>query len=142
MAEQLDTLPCSIGDHIMKNLLWTATVTLVGLAGGFAQAAEWGDLKLKFVMDGKAVALPPLAVTKDVAVCGKMPMPDEAMVAGANGELANVLVYLVPEKGAKVEVHADYDKDKAAKVVLDNKGCRFFPHVATIRKSIFLLIRQ
>jgi plastocyanin len=54
-------------------------------------------------------------------------------VVGAQGELANVLVYLVPEKGAKVEVHTSYDAAKAAKVQLDNKACRFTPHVATLR---------
>ncbi len=123
----------------MKNTFLTCA--LVILACGGTLRADWGDLKLKFVLDGNAPALKPLAADKDAAVCGKKPIPDETLVVGANGELANVLVYLVPEKGAKLEIHADYEKDKNAKVVLDNKGCQFFPHIATLRTGQVLELK-
>jgi hypothetical protein len=115
-------------------------VLFVVASTGVAQA-DWGDLKLKFTAASNP-KLPPLAVTKDPAVCGKMPIPDEAVVVGDDGQLLNVVVYLVPEKGTKVAVHPDYESVKTGKVTLDNKGCVFYPHVALLRTGQSLELKN
>jgi plastocyanin len=109
----------------------------IALAAGLgrADAEQWGGLKGRFVFDGpipkpKAIAgLPP--------GCGNQVF-EEDLVVDPNGGLANVMIYV---KG-KVKVHPDYDKTADATVVLDNKGCRFNPHVQGVRVGQTLQIKN
>lgn len=114
---------------------------VVGVAGS-VQAADWGDLTLQFVLDGKAPAAKPLTVNKDQQVCGKEKLVEESLTVGADGGIANVFVYLRPATGAKVSIHPDLQKLAGTEVVLDNKGCRFEPHVAVLWTSQVLLIKN
>lgn len=127
------------------NKLMTQSFTLAAVVAGLlstATAADWGDLKLKFVLDGKFTPLPALKVDKDPAVCDKAPMPDETLVVSAAGGIANVVVFLVPEKGAPLDIHPDYEKEKTAAVELDNKACRFQPHVVFVRTGQTLKLKN
>jgi hypothetical protein len=107
-------------------------------------SAQWGDLKMKFVVDGKAPVMPKLKVEKDAAVCnapGTAPLLSEQFVVGKEGGVKNIVVYLVADKGAP-KVHDSYDKDKGATVQLDNKGCRFVPHVSLLRIGQTLVLKN
>jgi hypothetical protein len=53
--------------------------------------------------------------------CGTQPMHDETFAVGADHALGNVVVYLVGVSGAT--------KPAARDITLDQKDCRFVPHV-------------
>jgi hypothetical protein len=100
-------------------LLVSLVSTLLGstaLAGGTIE----GTIKA-------AKPVPPTAahaVVKDGAVCGK-DAPNEAVVVGKAGGLANVVVSLKDAKAAgKVE--------PVTGAALDQKQCRYFPHVQAL----------
>lgn len=75
-----------------------------------------GTVKYK----GAAPAPKKLDVSKDKEVCGKSPKVDQSLVVN-NGNLANAVVTITDIKSGK--------KLDAKKVVLDQKGCEYQPHV-------------
>jgi plastocyanin len=90
---------------------------------------DWGTLKGKFVFNGTAPKQEPLKeITQDQAVCTKHPLLDESLVVADDGGVANIVVWV---RNKDVKVHSDYDALKEKKVVIDNKNCRFDPHVVT-----------
>jgi hypothetical protein len=95
-------------------------------------AAEWGSLKGRFVVDGTPPKPQPLVVTKDQFCIDKKPVSN-SVVVGPKGELADAVVFLRLERGAKVEAHPDYASQLSEPVVLDNNGCMFHPHVVAVR---------
>ena len=101
----------------------------------------YGSLKGVFKYAGSALNLPNLAVTKDLEVCGKNPIPDESIVVGPDNGLANVVVFVTTKN---VPVHPSYETDESMKasVVLDNKGCYFRPHILPIRLSQTLVVKN
>ncbi len=66
-----------------------------------------------------------LEITKDVEVCGATEKYDEALVVGENNALKNTIVYLI-------DITEGKDFDKAAKLEMDQKGCKFTPHVQIV----------
>lgn len=114
----------------------TVLLLVAVLTAGKAQA-QWGDLKGKFLFDGPAPAAAKLDVNKDVEVCGKHMLVDESLLVGADGGIANVVVY-VRSKG--IQVNPDVAAAAAKPVTYDNKGCRFEPHIlpVLINQPLFL----
>lgn len=100
-------------------------------------AGGWGHLKGKFVYDGTAPKAPAVQVTKDQNVCGEFGLVDESLLVKAeNGGLANVVVYLYVKRGATApEIHESYAESASTAVDLDNKNCRFEPHISLLRTS-------
>ena len=94
-------------------------------------------------IQGTAPTLPPLQVTRDQNVCGAGSVPNPGLVVGANGALANVLVYLDDKKlfnktnlANPAWVHPMYDVTKNPKLktkLFDQKKCEFLNRVFTIR---------
>jgi plastocyanin len=108
-----------------------ATMAMILMAGQLT-AAEWGSLKGKFVVDGKVGEPPALNANKDPETCSKHPLVDETVVVGEGNTLANAVVFIYSRKA--LEAHPDYgDAKSATPAVLDNKGCRFEPHVLAVR---------
>ena len=105
-------------------------------------AQQWGDLTGTFQFDGASPAAVAAVVNKDVAFCGKYKLIDESLVVNpANGGIRDVVVYLyVSRTGKKPAVHPDYAATAKAEVFLDNKDCRFEPHVFTLRTSQTLVV--
>ena len=66
-----------------------------------------------------------LEITKDEKVCGVDPKFDESLVVGEGNALKNTIVYLI-------DISAGKDFDKKAKVEIDQKGCKFTPHVQIV----------
>lgn len=89
-------------------------------------------------MKGTPPKLPPLlakgAPSRD-AICSEQQIPNQSVVVGPSGGLANVIVYMkrTPDSGVP--------EPSGDAVVLDQKGCTFLPHVAVCRsgQSIKLL---
>ena len=104
-----------------------------------AAQAQWGTLKGKFVFDGPIPTPAKLDVNKDVEVCGKHNLVDETLLVGADGGIANVVVY-VRTKGVKV--HPDVQAAAAKPLEYDNKGCRFEPHILPILVGQTVLLKN
>lgn len=75
--------------------------------------------------DGEVPEMKKLEITKDKAVCGVTDKFDEALVVGEGNVLKNTIVYLM-------DISQGKDFDKEAKPELDQKNCRFNPHVQII----------
>jgi hypothetical protein len=127
------TLTCTL---VFAALLVTALTTTTT-----AISAEWGSLKGRFVVDGKPPKPQPLVVTKDQFCIDKKPVSD-SVVVGPKGELANAVVTLRLERGAKVEAHPDYAAQLSEPAVLDNNGCMFHPHIVLVRVGQPLVIKN
>lgn len=116
-----------------------AVVLLFGL-GASARGAEWGTITGRIVYDGKAPKAEPLNVDKDQAICNKVPLLEESVEVGPDGGLKNALVYLRTDKD--VAVAPEYVDSAKKEVVVDNKGCRFEPHVSVLQTGQPLVIKN
>jgi hypothetical protein len=121
---------------------WTLIVSLVFLLPAAASAQQWGDLSGTFVFDGSAPTPTPATISKDQDFCGKFKLVDESLVVNPeNNGIQNVVIYLYVKRGDKApEAHPDYAKTAGDTVQLDNKQCRFEPHIVTLRTSQKLLV--
>lgn len=118
----------------MKRIL-TTMITLCCLSPLAAQA-QWGDLKMKFVLDGKPSEATPIAVTKDAQFCGKHGLKDESVVIKKSGEISNVVVFMyLTSSSKKPSVHPDYKKLDGTEVALKNENCRYQPRILTLLTS-------
>jgi plastocyanin len=104
-----------------------------------ALAEEWGTLKGRFTFGGAVPASSELKADKDVEVCGKHKLLSEEMGVGADKGVANVVVFV---RDKSVKVHPDLAASKSEKVVLDNKNCRFEPHVAFVQTGQTLVLKN
>lgn len=102
-------------------------------------AAQWGDLFGRFVYDGTVPEPEPINVNRDQEHFANLNLVDESLVVAENGGLANVVVYV---RTSGVAVHPDYDKTDDDMIFLDNKGGRFEPHVAGLRLTQKLIVRN
>ena len=108
-----------------------AVALAVGLASS-AAAADWGNLKGQFIFDGKAPEAAKIDTSKE-PLCSKHEVLDEQLIVDEKSKgIKDVVIYV---SSKKVKVHPDYEKDAKATVVMDNKHCRFEPHIAVLRVS-------
>jgi plastocyanin len=112
----------------LRSIALGAAVTFLSVG---AATAQWGTLKGRFVYDGKAPAPEKIDTGKEPA-CAKHAVVYEELVVGADGGLANVVIYV---SSKDVKVHPDYEKTAKDTVRYDNKHCRFAPHVMAVRIS-------
>jgi len=122
----------------MQKLITVWVITLSGMLFiGTAFAADWGHLSATFAYDGPPPTAKKVSITSDKQFCGKFNVVDESLVVNAdNGGVANVIVYMyVGRGGKKPPIHESYAATEAAKVILDNKHCRFDPHVVLLRTT-------
>ena len=102
----------------------------------------WGNLKGKFLVTG-APEPAKISVTADVAYCGTFTLVQESVVAGPNGELANVVLMPFVQRGdSPLKKHESYANSADEPVVINNKGCRFEPHVALMQAGQTLIIEN
>ena len=118
----------------MRKVLATLTaVMLVSLMASPSWAADWGNLKGKFLFDGTPPTPVPIKVTKDQPVCGNHKLVDESLVVNSdNNGLKNVIIYLYPGRRDKVAIHDSYKASEDSEVKLNNNNCRFDPHVSLL----------
>ncbi|MCC7085096.1 MAG: hypothetical protein IT427_08820 [Pirellulales bacterium] len=103
------------------------------------KATGWATLKGRFVYEGDPPKPSPLNINKDQDVCGKHPLVDESLKVGSDRGLENVVIFV---RNRKVEVNPEYAADANKPVVLDNNGCRFEPHVLTMRTTQPLMVKN
>ena len=112
-----------------------ASFFLSGAARGYDEiaVANGGTIRGVVRTQGKISRLPPLAVSKFKEVCKSV--PDESLAAGPGGGLRYAVVTLEGmTRGRAVEREAVHE--------LDNRGCRFVPHVQAASVGQFLLIKN
>jgi len=134
------TLTFRTAARSMRMFAVPAVVASCGVAVGMANAEEWGTIKGRFLYGGDAPTAAEIKADKDVEVCGKHKLVNEELAIGADKGVANVVVF-VRDKGVKVHPDAAAEA-KAAKVVLDNKDCRFAPHVLVVQTGQPLIIKN
>jgi len=118
--------------------LTVMSLFVLGLAAS-ANAQAWGDLEIDVFLKGdhKPAKINP---DKDQAFCGKGMLVEERLTVDPKTKaIANMVVYL-QAGGQKVAVHPDYAKTAKEKRTIDNKNCRFEPHVLAIRTGQPLVI--
>ncbi len=113
----------------MKWRAFLAFGVLVLLFYGFVKAYETIEVTKGGTISGavKFSGDPPprkkVEVNKDTQVCGQEEKWSEDLVVGESGGIKNAVVYIANiAKGKKIEPN---------KVILDQKGCWFHPHVLT-----------
>src|SRR5436190_8361834 len=118
----------------MRNTIFACTQGLLALLviGSATSAAEWGSLKGRFLIDGTAQKPAALLVNKDQYCIDHKPSND-SLVVGKDNSLVNVVVFLRPQLGKKVDIHPDYMAKLKEPVVLDNHFCTFKPHIVLAR---------
>ena len=124
----------------MRAIFVTRTTLMGLLLGGLlfmspVQAAEWGDLTVRFTYDGAVPVAQKVVVTKDKEVCGKIPLYDESLVVNKeNKGIQNVICYLyLGRRDKQPSVHPSYAESSKATLSLDNNLCRFEPHIQIVR---------
>ncbi len=128
--------------NIRKNSLGMLTISLVLATVAPATGADWGSLKGRLIVDGSVAAPAALNVNKDTEFCGQNKLLDETIEVGEGGGLANAFVFLYLKRGKSVDVHPDLASSGSEPAVVDNKGCRFEPHVLLLRTQQTLEIRN
>lgn len=117
-------------------------VTLLREGGGGAPGAEaaaapveapkgFGTFKGKITVNGAAPTLPMLVTVgqsgiKD-PVCNQNGVPNESVIVGPDGGLANVYIYL--KKAPNIEI----PPPPTEPITVDQQGCKFVPHSAIVR---------
>ena len=99
------------------------------IAGGLlfvcgASASATGNVTGVVRLEGPVPKPAPLPVTKDATTCGR-DVPNEAVTAGKRGELSNVVVFVR-------DVHFEGKPAPTPGAALDQKKCRYAPHVQAI----------
>ncbi|MCA9167976.1 MAG: hypothetical protein KDB23_09925 [Planctomycetales bacterium] len=118
------------------------TILLAAAGSASVARADWGTLTGQFVLDGAAPAATPVNVTKDEAFCGKHGLVDESIsVNSSNNGISGIIVFLSVDRGKKAPTpHPDYESTATAEVRIDNKNCRFEPHVVLLRTGQTLVV--
>jgi plastocyanin len=103
-----------------------------------ASAADWGNLKGRFVYSGTAPTPKKIDTSKE-ALCSKHDVVDETVLVGKDGGLANVVLWVTTKN---VKVNPEYESSAKDTVVLDNNGCRFQPHILPMRVTQTLEVKN
>jgi len=122
----------------VRSTIGASATLAVLLAAPAAFADDWGSIKGRFKFGGTAPTAAELKADKDVEVCGKHKLLNEELAVGADGGVGNVVVF-VRDKVSKV--HPDLAAAKGD-MVIDNKDCRFEPHVAFVQTGQTLILKN
>ncbi len=88
----------------------------------------WGSIKGRIVYSGEAFTPEKIAAERDPAVCGVgWQIDDSLVVSPENRGIRNVAIWL--ETRDAIAVHPDLKDAPAKAPVLDNRNCRFEPHM-------------
>ena len=109
-----------------------------------------GRLTGQFLYNGTPPAREPLELNKDVEFCGGHHLRDDSLVVGPDGGIRHVIVWLdtkasgrTPPGSSEVPgTNATPAPVKLAPVTLDNRGCRFEPHVVLLQTGQPLVIKN
>jgi hypothetical protein len=130
----------------MKRSIFNLAAALVAVflfGVGSSASAQTATIKGKFVFDGqppKRVELtcgPAGQINKDVATCCQIKHYDDSLVVSKDGNIANIVVWV---RTRNVKVPSEIAAAHKDPVLLDNKGCKFEPHVVGLVKGQKLVV--
>ncbi len=103
---------------------------------------DWGHFSGTIVFHGEAPPAPRYSVNADRAFCGRHALVDESLLVDPMGRgVKNVVVYLYQSRSdAPPKIHPAYEARAADRIVLDNKDCRFEPHITLLRTTQTLVL--
>ena len=106
---------------------WIAILVGTGLLVGSGQiaSAAGGTVTGKVVLKGNAPAPQKLTIDKDPSICGTEQQSEEVVVGPGQG-IRYAVVRLIGAAGAP---------DAAKPAVIQQKGCKFAPHVVVVSKG-------
>ena len=114
------------------NLCRCCLVLCLSVLPTSAFAQEWGAVKGRLVFGGDAPEPVVLEIERDADVCGRNGLIDESLIVNMdNLGLRYVAIWLDTKE--KLSIHPDSLVPPKEIPVLDNKGCRFEPHMLAIR---------
>ena len=99
-----------------------------------SSAGPVGNVAGTIRLAGTAPTRPALEVFKNQEVCGKT-VPDDRLVIGPDGGVRYAVVTIEGVRGGK-------KPERDLTLVLDNRGCRFDPHVQTAEVGQWLDLRN
>ena len=100
------------------------SVTWMMLAFPLSGNAQWGDVEMKFLYDGKPPEPKPIAPGRD-----GVKVVDQTWLVAKEGGVKNVVVRLLPDKDAKLPIHPDFEKAKGTNVRVDLVSGFFEPRI-------------
>ena len=109
-------------------------VLAICATAGSVAAAPMGTVAGTIRLGGSAPNRPSLEVFKNKEVCGES-VPDDRLVIGPGGGVRYAVVTLTGVKAGRKP-----ERDQT--LVLDNRGCRFEPHVLTAEVGQWLELRN
>lgn len=129
----------------IKPVAGAADASAGGESPAETAAAGYGSLVGTVTYDGSPRDLPPLVAVgdstlkpEDKAVCAATAVPNETLVVNAaNKGLANAIIFLEKRPG---NVKPELAAPPSEKVLFDQKGCRFLPHVLVVQIGQPLLV--
>jgi len=121
----------------MTRLPRAVLASIMFLVAAPAIAEEWGTVKGKFKFKGTPPT--PVQLNANDPICGNPKLSSEELVVGADGGIANVVVFV---RSKDVKVHPDVAAAAKKPVMLDNKGLRFEPHVVAVQTGQELEIQN
>lgn len=124
----------------LRSFLCASALVLFCGMPAFAQD-KTGDLKITFKLKGDIPELKDIDATTDKQFCGKQPVPNERLIVNKeNKGIMNVVVYLYNNKRKGTELPEQPVPKR--QLTLDNKNCRFEPHVLLTQVGDVLEIRN
>lgn len=105
---------------------------------GADESTGWATLRGTFRFVGSPPQPRPISVDKDPEFCGKHNLKSEEVVVAGGGYLQNAVIFL----RTKAPVHESYNASAKDTKVLDNRNCRFEPHVGVLRTSQTLIVKN
>ena len=113
-------------------------VAVAALLAASANAQGWGDIEADFFLKG---SFTPEKIIFPAGVCGAVKLVRENVVVDPQTKgIKNIAMYLLPSSDTKPRVHSDYAKSAADKITLDNRNCKFIPHVTVLRTTQTLVL--
>ena len=121
----------------MMNRFQFTVLVFVALSAtpAFCEDAGWGHLTGRFTYDGDPPAARTFTILKDKDAFGDKITDESLIVNEKNRGIANIVVYLLPEKNGKLRVHPSYESTANAKVDLAMERGRFAPRILLLRTS-------
>ncbi|MBU6414689.1 hypothetical protein KGQ34_00385 [Patescibacteria group bacterium] len=111
----------------MSVVFATAMVFIVASTYEVSDAQNGGVLKGSVRYVGNPPEQKQVDVTKDAGICAQ-DLKSEDLIVGPDRGIANVVIMLTFEKGR----NENWKKVPPGKMVLNQKGCRFNPHVMVV----------
>lgn len=108
----------------MRTVFFSASLFAAMFVFPLAGNAQWGDVEMTFLYDGKPPEAKPIVEGRD-----GVKVTDETWLVAKEGGVKNVLVRLLPEKDVKLPIHPDFEKAKGTNVRVDIVGGYFEPRV-------------